>query len=133
MKKLTSVMLLIVVAVLGVAFAQAAADGQTPHTWSEVLQYLIQIGGPLAAAIAIGFHNPKELLGKKTTWAGVAAIAGAVVALAGGSVDMPTASYMILAGLVMIFLKDGQISAEKAASQAVSASELEASKARVNR
>jgi peptidoglycan/LPS O-acetylase OafA/YrhL len=126
-RKLLAVLFVVAIGVV----ALAATDNIDPKTWTDFMQYVLQIGLPLGAAVAIGFKNPKELLGKKTTWVGLSAIVGAIAALASGSIDVPTAMYSIVAGLAVIFLRDGMTSIEKKQEEVIKATEMAASKERV--
>ena len=88
------------------------------HTWGDVLQYAVAILPALAAAVVVGIKNWPELIKSKTFWAGVSAIIAAIQQYMAGNIDAPTLIWAVLAGLAVIFLRDAQATATKAAEQA---------------
>jgi len=108
----------LVVLILFVPTAVLAANALEPHSWGDVLQYAVAILPALAAAVVVGIKNWPELIKSKTFWAGVSAIIAAVQQYMAGNIDAPTLIWAVLAGLAVIFLRDAQATATKAAEQA---------------
>jgi len=93
-----------------------AAGEIEPHGWGDVLQYAVTLIPALVAAVAVGIRNWPELIRSKTFWAGVSAIIAAVQQYMAGAVDLPTLVWAVLAGLAVIFIRDAQATATKAAA-----------------
>jgi len=111
MKRFLGLLVILLVFVPTAALAAAVEH----HTWGEVLQYGISIFPAIIAGLAIGLRNWPELIKSKTFWAGVSAISAAIQQYFTGAVDTPTAIWMVLAGLAVIFIRDAQATATKAA------------------
>ena len=55
----------------------------------------------------------KSLIKCKTTWAGISSIIAGVGGLVTGTMDIPTAAQLIIAGFATIFIRDAINSASK--------------------
>jgi len=93
-----------------------AAGELEPRGWGDVLQYAVTLIPALVAAVAVGIRNWPELIRSKTFWAGVSAIIAAVQQYIAGAIDLPTLVWAVLAGLAVIFIRDAQATATKAAA-----------------
>jgi len=120
MKKTLMIVIGLLIALAGLAWA---AGGIEPRGWGDVLQYALTIVPAIIAAAVVGIRNWPELIRSKTFWAGVSAIAAAVQQYAAGAIDLPTLIWAVLAGLAVIFIRDAQATAARAAEAAASSSE----------
>ena len=105
----------LLVGVAGLALAQA--DGES-KTWVDVLQYAATVLPAIIAAAVVGIRNWPELIRSKTFWTGVSAIIAAAQQYIAGNIDPPTFVFGVLAGLALIFVRDAQATASKAAEAA---------------
>ena len=121
MKRVTLYIIGLLIALAGLAWAAGEIE---PRDWGDVIQYALTIVPALIAAVAVGIRNWPELIRSKTFWAGVSAIIAAVQQYAAGAIDLPTLIWALLAGLALIFVRDAQATASKAAEVAVLQAEV---------
>ena len=115
MKRVTSIIISALLVLAGLAWAAGDIE---PHGWGDVLQYALTLVPALAAALVVGIRNWPELIRSKTFWAGISAIIAAAQQYMAGAIDLPTLIWASLAGLAVIFLRDAQATATKAAETA---------------
>ena len=120
MKRWTLYIIGLLIALAGLAWAAGEIE---PRDWGDVLQYALTIVPAIIAAAVVGIRNWPELLRSKTFWAGISAIIAAVQQYSAGAIDLPTLIWALLAALALIFVRDAQATASKAAAVAASSSE----------